>query len=288
MSRTEAEKLEFAKACERIERHGGDVLDYIRREYPSYTPLPTWYRLQRDYLKRKDLKDGKPHEQTAGKEVKRMKKRDRKADIQTLIDSVKAGKDPWDVITGIGYRSPHSAFHDMKKWARENDQELYEELCSITVHKKKTEAQQQEAETVVFNGKEYEKMEPAEVASPTCCQPARPSGVTVPDELPEEEPAEPNGLEKASDAMEHIGRAASEALQQITEIEEPLETLAVRSRVKGYYQITDVRNEMSEDRYVHLIWLDLVTREERSIGMSASDWLRLAKEIPVALKQLGV
>ena len=32
MSRSKAEKLEFAKACERIEKRGGDVLAYVERE----------------------------------------------------------------------------------------------------------------------------------------------------------------------------------------------------------------------------------------------------------------
>ena len=60
-----------------------------------------------------------------------------------------------------------------------------------------------EPNRVSFGGKEYEKMrrehmnnigvmvgimaeEERRSASPTCCQPARPSGVTVPDELPED------------------------------------------------------------------------------------------------------
>ena len=43
-----------------------------------------------------------------------------------------------------------------------------------------------EKKIVEFQGKEFERMEKP---SPTCCQPARPSGVTVPDQLPEKKPS---------------------------------------------------------------------------------------------------
>ena len=60
--RTDAEELDFARECERIEKNGGDVQGYIAQEYPSYTPRAVWYRLQRNYLGRKDfqLTEGRP------------------------------------------------------------------------------------------------------------------------------------------------------------------------------------------------------------------------------------
>ena len=94
--------------------------------------------------------------------------------------------------------------------------------------------------TVEFNGKEFERMNKP---SPTCCQPARPSGVTVPDELP---------------------------------------VCAVKSRIKGEWHLSGVEG------CVHLIWEDRMTHEERSLGLPADDWKKLAKEIPMMLMQLGL
>ena len=72
MSRSKAEKLEFAKACERIEKRGGDVLAYVEREYPSCTPRATWYMLQREYLNRKQLTEGRPKENRGEKDMGKM------------------------------------------------------------------------------------------------------------------------------------------------------------------------------------------------------------------------
>lgn len=76
-----------------------------------------------------------------------------------------------------------------------------------------------EPNRVSFGGKEYEKMrrehmnnigvmvgimaeEERRSASPTCCQPARPSGVTVPDELPEDgKILSPDDLIRAADDL---------------------------------------------------------------------------------------
>ena len=62
------------------------------------------------------------------------------------------------------------------------------------------------------------------------------------------------------------------------------------SNVKGYYQKSCIENKHlpgTDGQYVHLIWRDLATRDERSLGLSVTEWLQLAEEIPKAMRQLG-
>ena len=114
----------------------------------------------------------------------------------------------------------------------------------------------------------------------TCCAPARESGVTVPDEIPEET--------KKDDAFKKVAEAMKKVVCTGETDPEPMEIVGVRSRVKGYYMKSEVNPALVDgNRYVHLIWRDLVTREERSIGLSVEDWKKLAEEIPQAMKQLG-
>lgn len=305
--RTEEQKTAFARECAKIEKAGGDVLEYIGKNWPSYTPRGTWFNLQKEYLHRSQaqLTDGKPVEKAAKnserKEGKKVKKNmNRREIIQALIEEVNAGKDAFEVLKNMGYVTPYYALRDFKIWAVNNDPDLNEQLAGISVRapeRKRVQAkpapakknpsennanEQKPPETVVRDGKEYEKLEPEIPPKPeepekipqatvsrfqekqitTCCAPARESGVTVPDEIPEELKPEDEPVKEP----------------------EPMEVIGVRSRVKGYYMKADVK---SDSGFVHLIWRDLITKEERSIGLSAEKWIQLAEEIPQAMKLLG-
>ena len=132
--------------------------------------------------------------------------------------------------------------------------------------------------TVEFNGKEYEELEPVKMVnppwpkemdkkisdvkayvekpSPTCCQPARPSGVTVPDELPEE----PN----------------------------PLKIAALLSSFDPdfRYELSNIKS--GKDRVVSLVWREPMGGGERSLNLTAVEWQQFAMEIPRMLRQLGL
>ena len=324
--RTEEQKTAFARECARLEKAGGDVLEYIEKNWPSYTPRGTWFNLQKEYLHRSpfQLTDGKPVEKpvknSERKEGKKVKKNmNRREIIQALIEEVNDGKDAFDVLKNMGYVTPYYALRDFKIWAVNNDPDLNEQLAGISVRapeRKRVQAkpapakknpsetkakEQKPPETVVRDGKEYEKLEPApkpeepketpqaeepmpvtvqEKPITTCCAPARESGVTVPDEIPEKT--------KKDDAFKKVAEAMKKVAYTGKTDPEPMEVVGVRSRVKGYYMKAEVNPALvDENRYVHLIWRDLVTRDERSIGLSVEDWMKLAEEIPQAMKQLG-
>ena len=184
---------------------------------------------------------------------------------QGCLEAYGRGETVFDYLKSQGSKNPSAYWYQIKQTAKLKDPDLYEQLSVIrTGERKKPQEekpvlQPKEAETVFFGGKEYEKLEGEgkpvneyrEKPSPTCCQPARPSGVTVPDELPEGKP-------------------------------ELLPVCAVKSRIKGEWHLSPVEG------CVHLIWEDKITHEERSLGLPADDWKKLANEIPVMLVQLGL
>ena len=283
MSRSKAEKLEFAKACERIEKRGGDVLAYVEREYPSYTPRATWYMLQREYLNRKQLTEGRPKENRGEKDMGKMMDM-----ANEVMDAYARGENIYDWLEAHGYANASSTWFQLKQAAKKNDPELYARMCEARMDRRKPK----ESKPEVIPREPEEK--PNEIPLPgealpvtvrgkritTCCAPARESGVTVPDEIPEET--------KKDDAFKKVAEAMKKVVCTGETDPEPMEVVGVRSRVKGYYMKAEVNPALVDgNRYVHLIWRDLVTREERSIGLSVEEWKRLAEEIPQAMKQLG-
>lgn len=279
MSRSKAEKLEFAKACERIEKRGGDVLAYVEREYPSYTPRATWYMLQREYLGRKKLTEGRPKEKRGERDMGKMMDM-----ANEVMDAYARGESIYEWLEAHGYKNPSSMWFQMKQAAKKVDPDLYDRMCdAITSTKRKPKAQRTVKQLTPPPKPKEEPKEIPQAGEPmpvavqgkpitTCCAPARESGVTVPDEIPEEVPETVEFNDKG----------------YIRQEPEPMEIVGVRSRVKGYYMKAEVNPEqVNVTGYVHLIWRDLMTREERSIGLSVEEWKKLAEEIPQAMKQLG-
>lgn len=251
--RTDAELLEFALTCEKIEKQGGDVLGYIEQEYPSYTPRATWYRLQKNQLKRTagQLTEGKPKE----KGVKYMGKMMDLA--QGCIEAFGRGESVYDFLASQGIKNPSAYWYQIKQTVKLKDPDLYEKLSVIRTDSRKR-------------------------PSPTCCQPARESGVEVPDELPEEEPKTVKFSGREYEKLEPEKEDPS-----VNREPDSLDIAAVRSRAANGYKYERIFGIGSEDN-VALIWRDPVSRGENSLIFSVENWQRLAEEIPQMLKQLGL
>ena len=265
--RTDAEKQAFAMKCLEIEKAGGNVQEYIAKNWPSYSPRATWYNLQREYLKRNtaQLTEGKPEPKR--KEVNEMRRA--KVDLLNGVLKVLAENgDPLEYMKEQGYKFPQQAWADLRNWANAhnmNQGRLPEDLRKYYAriradkpgnvapdekpgeHPTKAEKAPETPEKresgddenldvrrrvneVFFGGKAYEKMDKP---SPTCCQPAPPSGVTLPDELPEES----------------------------------LQIAAVRSAVCDGYKYERVFGIGDQDN-VALVWRDPVCRGENSLIFS--------------------
>jgi hypothetical protein len=201
-----------------------------------------------------------------------------------LLDWVRKGRNPATYLAGEGFANPAAALRNIKDYAKKHySPEIVEEICRITLRgakaapaePKPSENPPEEVkapETVVVAGKEYEKYEgvkeypPLPYAadqdiygkhpvtayiekkpSPTCCQPARPSGVSVPDEDVEPE--------------------TSSALK----------INSVKSRL-GVYSLSNVSGAMSFRMNQNGV--------ESELTMTVQDWKIFTVEILMALEQL--
>lgn len=182
------DRRKMALECLEVERLGYSVLDFLR-EQGAISPWGTWWRLQVEELGRAryQVRDGKENKMAKKNNVLTPEVR---TDAEKMIAE---GRDPKTIqiyLADHGSKNPSAHLYAIK-----NGMKKKAELKLDSGHpeiKKKDELAgfvpmvPEKKKTVTFNGKEFEKMEKP---SPTCCQPARPSGVTVPDQLPEKKPS---------------------------------------------------------------------------------------------------
>ena len=294
--RTDKEKMDFAKACLMIEKKGGNVQKYIALNWPSYTPRATWYNIQRVYLGRStnELTEGRPNIEKGDEEM-RKQKNSQDETAKGLLDWVRKGRNPATYLAGEGFASPATALRNIKDYARKHySPEIVEEICRITLRGTKTAPAEPETsenppeevkapETVDFNGKEYERMTP----SPTCCQPAIPSGVTVPDEV-----LESRAVRLLAEDLKRMqeGEAKFNALpdeEKKAFVGSILGQLQVCG-VMGSYGRFEQNIELKGERYMTFVMHMQLTGEDIRITFSADQWKTMLKEIPIALRQLGL
>ena len=285
---------ELARECLRIEKEGGDVLGYIEVNMPSYTPRAAWYNLQKQFTGRRGsmLTDGRPKDKP-GKENRELGKSKQKLSevIETLLEGVRAGNDPWKVLTAMGYTNPIAAMKNAKVWCRVNAPELMPELERIVLHdpskkprRSSKEApdsepvenptdEQSAAETVEFGGKTYEKAEKAEQKAPKAEQ-------NTGDHISAEEYRKISGeIEKPK---KKPATCCAPSTRKGVEVPDVLPVCAVKSRVHGVWELSAIEGCVS------LTWENRITHQECFLGMTAAEWRKLANEIPVMLKQLGL
>ena len=230
------DRRRVALDCLEVERLGYSVLDFLR-EQGAVSPWGTWWRLQVEELGRAryQIRDGKENKM-AKKNVLTPQVR---AEAESMIE---AGEDPKEIqryLAEHGSKNPSAHIYairnSMKKKAEPKKDELAGFVPMVPEKKK----------TVEFQGKEFERMEKP---SPTCCQPARPCGVTVPDQLPEEKPKRPAIRIREADGAVGTWRNTSERL------------ISFKMPARG-----------PED-------------EDQEIELTAEEWLAISAELPNVLE----
>ena len=94
---------------------------------------------------------------------------------ETVIEMALRGESPVKFIEQCGINNPSCTWWNLKKYLSKNEPETYSKLPDkFKGVMKKLDIPEKPAAVEVPEG-----------PSPTCCQPARPSGVTVPEQLPE-------------------------------------------------------------------------------------------------------
>lgn len=230
------DRRKMALECLEVERIGYSVLDFLR-EQGAISPWGTWWRLQVEELGRAryQIRDGK--------ENKMAKKNVLTPEVRTDAEKmIEAGRDPKQIqayLAEHGSKNPSAHLYairnSMKKKAEPKQKEELAGFVPMVPEKKK----------VTFNGKEFEKMDKP---SPTCCQPAKPSGVTVPDQLPEEKSKRPAIRIREADGAVGTWRNTSERF------------ISFKMPARG-----------PED-------------EDQEIELTAEEWLAISAELPNVLE----
>lgn len=239
------DRRKMALECLEVERIGYSVLDFLR-EQGAISPWGTWWRLQVEELGRAR------YQIRNGKENKMAKKNVLTPEVRTDAEKmIEAGRDPKQIqayLAEHGSKNPSAHLYAIKNSMKKK---AGPELDSghPEIKQKKVMAGFEpfvpEKKTVTFGGKEFEKMERP---SPTCCQPARPSGVTVPDQLPEEKPKRPAIRIREADGAVGTWRNTSERF------------VSFKMPARG-----------PED-------------EDQEIELTAEEWLAISAELPNVLE----
>ena len=300
--RTEGEIRAIVKRCVEIEKQGGDVLAYLRSE--NYiSPGATWWNFQKGYLNRKtaQITNGKPKAKAfEHKEEKHMDETGKKVPkdqfpetARTAVNIALSGISPMKYLKEKGYLYPAQAWKRIKDWCMANDPESYAKLPkNIKVLK------QPKTKTPEDFQKKYPggvlKMKPPELPaeppklevqdevtawpekpSPTCCQPAKPSGVSVPDDLPEE----------ITD--ENFVKTTPETItdEQLLETAKTLRKLENRLKISGVStkQGTWTLKKIDGKKYVQFKQAE---RSDLQICMEPNDWIKFAYDSLAALIKL--
>ena len=277
--RTEAERRRIAEECVKIEQAGGDVLDFLKNEMCSYSPRGTWINLQKEVLPRAEyqITDGKPKAK-GDEQLKKMEKQ--RMTVNGLIDCMKFKWHVKQYLLDRGYTNPKSALANAKAYAKKNMPVEYEKIkdLQLSTNENSLETPDEMARELVSRylqdmkaREEKIRTEPewmkkaveavrefaaaaddhAQKASPTCCQPAKSSGVTVPDELPKND---------------------------------SLRVSAVESW-HGKYELCGYRED---PKFMAMAYHQGVIPNVGEILFSPENWLKFADEIPKALKRLGL
>lgn len=289
--RTQEQRKAIADECVRIEKEGGDVLAYLKGKGFLYTTESVWRNLQTEILHRApgSVTDGKP------KEAKGMN--DRKEIAYALRDGYyENGEEIRSFLEDCGYADPSNGLSSVKDWAKKNDPECYKAIKDLTVRgpqkRKPSETAQNgpqtspavspkddspkaaeaprraaEQETEAPKGgyispeemaKEFARQLGERTGSVvTCCAPARPSGVTVPDEIPEESS---NRQVKPAEPVRKKPR--------VTEVE------------------TDLGSFRKEEGKISFRRVDDGKDYKNQLKMSREQWLQLADEMDEVLEML--
>ena len=202
-------------------------------------------------------------------------KRDRNKVLEAVLKIIEDHGDPVAWFMNEGYEAPIQAWQALRKWAVANrpkeaeklpkDLRTYYAQNGIKRQSKEDAAPKasetptipkEAVESVFFGGKEYKKMDKP---SPACCQPARPSGVTVPDSKltePDKKPTRSDGLRI--------------------------------SAVESWHGKYELCGDRKTPNFTGMAYQQDFLGTTHEILFSPENWLKFAEEIPIALEQLGL
>jgi len=129
-------RMELAKKCQKIEKAGGDVLEYLRTEQGCYSPWGTWFGLQKHELRRKanQITDGRAHPDEIRKETKTMPLTDEQK--RAAIDYALDGGNPLIYLKSIAAPNPGVSWAQIMRELFLTDRETFDRLPDTPGKKK--------------------------------------------------------------------------------------------------------------------------------------------------------
>lgn len=230
--RTDEERMALARECEKIERKGGNVIEYLKKNGYPYTTSATWANLQKDYLKRKGdrITTGIPEEKPRKEECEMEKGRMARVNSSTLAEEVASvailsGGDPVQHLREMGYANPSQKWQQLRRILQEENIDLLEKVdLAIAARQEKEKALSEPQKAAKEPAKKRtEKLPSEEPEAPqgqnraekapvprpnitACCAPAKPSGVSLADMDMEESGLRIRSLESEAGTFMRSGR----------------------------------------------------------------------------------
>lgn len=231
-------RQKVAQECVTIERCRGSVLDYLRG-IGCVSPWGTWHRLQKEELNRQDwqITDGK------GDATNKMTKEQKARTVEIALD----GGNPLVYLREMGAKNPSAMWYSIKQAVKKEDPET------------------------------FAKLSPRASPVTTCCAPARPSGVEVPDELPEEKPEKPEVV--LTIKSEDLTRALDET-PHVSSITKPV-------NYDGF-EVTGLKTEYGRFQLSNNGYLFFGANSDDELEMPVELWRRFAEDLPKIMQILGI
>lgn len=216
-----------------------------------------------------------------------------------ILEAYGRGEGVYDYLASQGSKNPSAYWYQIKQTVKLKDPDLYEQLSVIRTDNRKKATPQRlwTTEEAVKEAEKAEKAaEEAARAVTTCCAPAPPSGVTVPDELPEET-VEFNGKEyermkpkESDDGYKKVAETAREMLDDIRTAKDakPIYPIGEEEMVFSVKKMNSRLGtwEYNREKDQYIFAANKFDDQLNVLALDIKDWLNLAAEIPKALRKM--
>lgn len=250
---------EMAKECVRIEKDGGDVLGYLKSQ-GKISPRGTWFRIQKEILERKD------HQMTDGHgkpEKKYQTRRSMEENSKVVIRALEEKRSPIQVLRELGYKAAVQTYREVKEWTLDHFPE-YEYLFPNNIKTWVAENRRKKADPL-FKAK------------------ATKTEITTSEKLP---------LEAGKNYELSVAETPEEPNIVITEDENHIEIKRKITKPVSYdgFIVRCISNYQFgriyyDEKHDNIQW---VSKNGEEVIMNKEEWIAFARDLPRALRVLGV
>ena len=269
------DRRQLAEECERIEKDGGSVRDYLAAR-GCISPWGTWYRLQKEELGRHEsqITDGK-----GGDDVRKLTLEQKKKAVEIAA----GGGNPLEYLKKCGAANPSASWVYIMKCLEKTDPEM---------HAKLTAGKEKKAEPVT-----------------TCCARSTRKGVELQDECPGFEPKEAEEEAREPKTLDGSGWEPYRPEEKLTvaPVPKPMENLTVSAEdlkkameapaeeslkhpvvaLEDDFKIYGLKTKIGDFQAAggRLCWYKT---ENEMVSMPVEDWKKILEIVPKVMMVMGL